>query len=193
MKKIMLPVLLAGLVAAGCSDKKPHTPTTPLPSAYPRLPLPDNDTMRTVSETPSPVNVNSTARATFTPGDMPALTVEYPRLGATAYWTFIPYTGTPAEIIARRRERISLNLNGTPARTLHSAPTSDFEAVLVTAEAGSQTPVQMLAVTPEYVITATAFLSDPRAAVAYDSIRPLIELLDRDMQRSIPGLIFESR
>lgn len=158
--------------------------SAPLPVAYPRVAvLPDS--MVTHSAFGVDVDVNAAAIVTDVPGKTPGIIVDYPGLNAKVYYTYIPTRGTdPADIINARKERISLNLNGVPARTLHSP-----QGVLVIARSISSTPVQLLALEGNNVVSATAFLSNP--GTSFDSISPLIDMLTRDMSRTLPNVDFK--
>ncbi len=179
---MILRLLIAcALVGAlwSCGGTADRTPV-PLPVAYPRLPVAVSDSMITVAGTPIPVHINPAARAVIAQN---ALTLTYPAAKTDIFFTFIPYTDSEerARILDARRERISLNLNGIPAVTTHPAD----EVAVVVAESGTQTPVQLLADLDGYVVTATAFVHDPRATQAYDSIAPLIDVLRHDLEKAL--------
>lgn len=149
--------------------------------------------MKVLEDMPVPVAVNRQATFEVEEINPPGLTVRYPGVGADIYFTFVetPPGTDRQKIIEARQERISLNLNGVPARTFHTPEGEDNDGVLVVATSGTQTPVQLLVNMPEYVVTATAFLHDPRVSMAYDSIKPLIEVLKYDMSHALPGVKFE--
>lgn len=189
---ILLFTTLLGCAACSTANTDDRLTAMPRPVAWPRLPLPAADSLTIVDDLPLTVMVNTAADIERSGDTYPALTVTYPGLNAGIYWTFIPAKDNLDQIIDARRQRISLNLNGTPADTHHTAPDAAAEGVLVTAQSGSLTPVQLLVVSPDgTVVTATAFLADPRAAEAYDSIRPLIDMLQRDMSRALPDAPFQ--
>lgn len=178
-----LPLLMLCIAAAAvssCGDTE--RVAAPLPVAYPRLPVTVSDTMTLVEGTLVPVQVNPSARVAADSASH-ALTVTYPAVNTDIYFTFIPYADDAAreKILDARRQRISLNLNGVTAATHHPAD----NVVVVVASSGTQTPVQLLADVAGCIVTATAFIHDPRAASAYDSIAPLVDVLSHDLERAI--------
>ena len=185
--KILFWTLIPAVAACGGEDTG-RTPM-PLPVAWPRLPVSVSDSMTTLSDLPVAVRINPSATYSIVAGETPGLTVTYPKAGASIYYTFIsaPTDDARQKVLEARKERISLNLNGLPARTIHSATGN---GALIVAGSGTQTPVQLLAEVPPYIVTATAFIESPVAATAYDSIRPLIGVLEHDMSRTLPGLEF---
>lgn len=180
----------AACAGSGASDS---IASAPVPVAYPRIPVQAYDSLVAV-DAPIPVAVRINPEAVYTveETDPPGLTVSYPKAGARLYFTFIrPGSLSDKEkIIDLRKQRISLNLNGTPARTLHSGPDTDGTAIIVTATSGTQIPVQLLGETDGYIITATAFIDDPRAATAYDSVAPLFRVLEHDLSKAVDNLHF---
>lgn len=182
------------IVFASCKQETESTgaPPVPKPVAWPRLPVETSDSMVDVAGLP--VNVRVSAKATYDvlETDPPGLTVSYPAADTKIYYTFIPVTDENRDaVLSARRQRIGLNLNGVPARTFHSVNGSDSQSVLVVAQSGTQSPVQLLAVLPGYVVTATSFINDPGASIRYDSIAPLYQVLTRDMARTLPDFKFD--
>ena len=150
--------------------------------------------MVAVTDAPTEVLINPKATYELIPGTPAGLTVNYPpEAGAKIYFTFIRPENSEetARVMEARLERISLNLNGVPATTLHNSADDSGHAVLVVARGGTQTPVQLLADTPDGIVSATAFIDNPGASWAYDSIAPLIKVLSHDMAKSIKGINFE--
>lgn len=172
-----------------CGRNQGDTASVPLPVAWPRLPVTASDSMIPVDSLPVQILVNPQAEYEYVNGDNKGLTVTYPAVRASIYYTFIR-PADPADrnrIIEARKQRISLNLNGSPATTYHD---DAGNALLVVAGTTSQTPVQLLADVGPYVVTATAFIETPANAVAYDSIAPLIDVLRHDVGKSIKNLNF---
>lgn len=178
-------ILLALLPAAmGCTESQTGTSdsATPLPHAWPRQQVPPAQ-YDTLEGLPVPLAVNT--RATVQRVDQ-GVTMDYPMLGSSIYVTFIPVPSTTdslERITAGRLERMSLNLGSTPARMQRNDLTGD---IMVTATAGTQTPAQILARRPGYIVTATAFVHDAHATVRYDSVQPVMDALARDMRVLVP-------
>lgn len=183
-------------VGLSCSSDNQETgseESVPLPYAWPRLPLPETDSMKSVAGVPVDILINSAAEYDVLETYPPGLTVRYPKSGVEVYYTFIkPETEREREaIIDARRQRISLNLNGIPAKTIHSTDGGESSGVLVTASSGSQFPVQLLAETQGWIVTATSFIRASEKPLPYDSILPLIGLIEKDMKRTVKGVRFE--
>lgn len=190
---VRLAVFASVAVFCACAQKeKEETTSVPRPVAWPRLPVESSDSM--VDVTGLPVEVRVSAKATYDVLETypPGLTVTYPSADTKIYYTFIPVTDENRDaVLNARQQRINLNLNGAPARTFHSSDGSDRQSVLVVAQSGTQSPVQLLAVLPDYVVTATSFVNDPGASIRYDSIAPLFEVLAQDMARTLPAFKFD--
>ena len=172
-----------------CSSSDNNNNSIPLPVAWPRMALTTSDSMITVNGTPVEVRMNPMAKYEIVSTNPPGLTIRYPDGGTDIYFTFIEPESPEqrSQIIESRLERMSLNLNGVQAKTYHSSSSDGF---LVVAMSGTQTPVQLLADLPDYVVTATAFIHDPRVSQSYDSIRPLIDILQHDMSKALPNINF---
>lgn len=183
-------VLLAFAVMLLSACEKNSQTFTPLPKAWPRIPVTVSDSMVSIVGTPVEVAANPAARINLVKGETSGLTVTYPQLRAHIYYTFIPVTGEQqrAEVLDARKQRISLNLNGTDAMTVRSQ--GEIPASMVIARGGTQTPAQLLASFPDWVVSATVFIEDERATVAYDSVLPVIEVLKHDLARSLPAVKF---
>lgn len=187
---------LAGILV-GCHDNdtsSPPTPSVPPAKAYPRLALPITDSLVCISDGHINLRVNPSANVvtkTLVEGESTAVTATYPGQGVSIYYTIRRVNLDEQQYAFENRlERISLNLNGTPARTDFTAPDCDTEGFIVTATSASLTPVQMLVAGDGYLVTATAFIDNAETAAAYDSIRPLIDMIYDDMARSIPNVKF---
>lgn len=188
---LIVSCIIALLIVSGC--KKNESVFAPLPTAWPRLPVALCDSVVVVDGLPVKVAVNPLAVYKVTDGTTPGLTVDYPLVNTHIYYTFIPVKTQEERdaIVESRLQRISLNLNGADARTLHGSDDQDNQSVVVVATSGAQTPVQLLADLPGYVVTATSFLDDPKATVMFDSIRPLVDMLQADMVRTLPGFNYD--
>lgn len=181
------------MISCGENDKSDRY-GVPRPVAWPRLPVSVSDSMTEVEGLPVKMFVNPKVTYSQNKTDHQGLTIVYPpEANAEIYFTFIKAKDETERrrIIEARQERISLNLNGLPAMTIHGKGTEGSEAIVVVAKSGTQTPVQLLAEMPGYVVTGTAFLKDPRVSMAYDSIKPLIEVLEYDMTHALKGIKYE--
>lgn len=190
-----LAVALVSLsILAGCHSS--DGPGIPLPKAWPRLPIQQYDSMTVVEGLPVEVRVNPSSTWQIVDDGMQGLTVTYPAVGTKIYFTFVK-TRDHAErqqVVDIRKQRISLNLNGGSARMLHSDidTVRNYDAVLIVSKSAVQTPVQLLATMGNYVVTATAFIDNPGIAQAYDSIAPIVRVLQHDMSNALSDISFSS-
>lgn len=183
------------LVGCQGSDKaEPPTPSVPPAKAYPRLALPLADSLTAVGDEGLRIMVNPAANIVTEPvgdGASTAVTAIYPGLGIAIYYTLRRVKADEQQSeVDNRLERISLNLNGTPARTDFTAADCDAEGFIVETKSASLTPIQMLVAGNGYIVTGTAFIDNTETAAAYDSIRPLIDMIYSDMSRSVPNVKF---
>lgn len=191
---IIVLMLCVGLPIMFSGCKKAIQSYVPLPIAWPRLPLAESDNMKMVENLPVKIAINECATYNIIDEKILGLTVTYPKVNTQIYYTFIPVNAVDEidEVIDSRLQRITLNLNGADAKTLHGSDKEDNQSVLVVATSGTQTPVQLLASVPGYVISATSFVGDPKAATTFDSIRPLVDMLEADMRRTLPGFNYDN-
>ena len=192
--KIAVMAVIGVMTVAGCGGEQttPSRPAVPPAEAYPRMSLPEADSLVAVDGTVIEVNP-SAVTVTEPTGDRKAtaVTVTYPDLGAHIYYTVRSVTAAEMEsAVDNRLERMSLNLGGIPAQTEHTSADSPLEGVILTARSGSQTPVQLLVVGNDFVVSGTAFIDDAHASTRYDSIRPLVDMLYDDMVRAVPSAHF---
>lgn len=183
------------LLLAACTDSDGGaSQAIPRPKAWPRLNIATSDSMTAVPGMPVEVLVNPTALWEVQETDPPGLTVTYPEVNTRIFYTFIKAGGEARnnDIIERRQQRISLNLNGAPAETVHSLPNESTGAsgVIVEATSAASTPVQLLARLPGWIVSATAFIDSDNPTLNYDSIRPVVKALRHDMARTLPALAF---
>lgn len=114
------------------------------------------------------------------------LTAAYPGLGATLYLSAARTPDTGAAL-ANRRQRISLNLGGTPARTDRFDTAAGYAVELVTCpDGGVTTPVQFVAV-GEGTVVSGAFVLHGTLAPA-DSLRPVVDALAAEAFRIAASL-----
>lgn len=172
MRLSVVLTLMAILVLSSC--KQENNEVFPRRYAYPRVEAYDTVYTRVAL---GPVDILVNAGAESVSPRVGWLNVSYPRYGATIHLS-ATRTDNPAEAIANRRQRISLNLGGATAVT-HRFSNGDFECLVVESADAGTTPVQMLAVSDRGVIVSgTASLSG-RTSPA-DSIRPIVKALSRD-------------
>ena len=192
MKRLVFYISVAiifCILSVSCGGES-QTNSVPLPKAWPRIDISVSDSMTDVPGLPVGISINTEAVYIIDEMDPPGLTVSYPSNHARIYYTFI----TPGsesnrqKVLRARQERINLNFNGAPADTYHS---EDGNVVVLVARSGNQTPVQLLANLDSCIVSATAFIDDPRASLMYDSIQPLIDVLEHDLKNTIKGIQFK--
>lgn len=178
----ILPAIAAAAIAAAaaCSAGADTDTATPRRRGYPRLPAYDS-VYASAPRAVLPLQLNAAACvADSNRGRW--LTVAYPLHHSAIYITI----STPASAdelrrtLGNRRERISLNLGGAAATTVHLASDGGFESALVEAP-GNATPLQFVATDGEGFVVSGAARIDAAADAPYDSIRPIEATLRRDI------------
>lgn len=179
-------LLAAALAQAACGGPD-EADATPRRRGYPRLPAYDSCYV-VAPGAALPLEVNAAA----TVADSCAgrwLTVGYPLHNSLIYIT-ITRAATPDELsraLDNRRERIGLNLGGAEASTAHLSSPAGFEAALVEAP-GSGTPLQFVATDGRATMVSGAARIDVAADAPYDSIRPIVATLRRDIVHMLTTL-----
>lgn len=167
-------------MAVACSTS-PSSSDTPVPRqyAYHRIDVPAAvyraDTIGGI-----PVELNQSAQSVAnTPG---WLTAVYDGLNAELYLTLTPLSAeTEESLIANRVERLSMNTGGASTEVVESRNAGGWECTLLVTPSGSPTPVQFLAVEPgKWMLSGSAMIEGATSAPA-DSIRPVVEMLRRDI------------
>lgn len=183
-------LVVSVFVFVSCGDSEQTAGTVPLPKAWPRLDAPITADRTEVTGLPVPVSINPSAKYSVLEVNPPGLTVDYPKHGVSIYYTFVPVRDEESleRVLDARRERIGLNLNGREADVYETTPSSGGEGALIVARSVSQFPVQLLVHQSDWIVSATAFVHNP--VTDYDSISPLVDMLEYDMRRTLPGIEF---
>ncbi|MDE6541399.1 MAG: hypothetical protein K2L74_05250 [Muribaculaceae bacterium] len=185
MKSLTAIMLTCALAAAACGGDGGASPT-PRRHAYPRPELYDSCYTQ-AQQAPVAWAVCCGAVCTADSGGR-WLTTDYPLYNARIYITFTPAADSAAiaAAIANRRQRISLNLAGAPATTTHVASADgSFDAALVEAP-GTTMPLQFVATDGHSMVVSGAVHTD--TAEPYDSVRPTVEALRRDIGVALRNL-----
>ena len=190
MRKLFFHILLAvTFMVTSCKSGGERDFSTPLPEGWPRPNIAVSDSISVIEGLPLEVRKNLMADYFIEEIDPPGLTIVYPTIGTKIYFTFIEIHNEEQrdKILEARQKRISLNLNGAQATTIHD---QQGLAALVVAQSASQTPGQLLVNLPYYVVSATAFIDNRNAYMNYDSIYPIIKVLEHDMRKALPQINF---
>jgi len=176
---------IGAMIAAACGDGTPAP--TPRRHGYPRIQVYDS-CYSAVPGAALRFEVNCMAEARVDSGGR-WLTVGYPLYGADLYITFTraESSASLSAALDNRRERMVLNLGGADAATTHISSVGGFEAALVEAP-GSGMPLQFVATDGgRYVASGAVQLIDG-AYAPYDSIRPVVAALRRDIVHALSQL-----
>lgn len=189
-------VAVAAAVLWGCGDGSDTAPSyvpTPRPLAYPRTPVYEpayiTEKLPGVS-----FDVNSGAVVDVAPGAS-AVNVHYPLYDATLYLTVRRGMADSATIEReweRCAQRIDLNLGGAPADAGSFERADGTAAMVVRARSTAQTPVQLIAANGRHgvLLSGAVFMNGWDGPVAYDSVRTVVDALERDVQRLIETLSY---
>ena len=188
-----LRLLFAMLAAAGvygCGERHDYTPV-PLPYGYQRIEI-YPDEYSDADSLPASYAVNASARVRRLPdgpGGSVMADIDYPAYGATLPRTFTPVDSiTAAEVIANRRERMALNLADNYATVSEVGPNdrTPFVSTVMMSAGRTPTPVQILSVGPDMVISgAVRFASEQADA---DSLMPVLKAITADIEYAASNL-----
>lgn len=181
--------IIAGVSAVaclfcGCSGNTENASApVPLPVAWPRpVVYPDSFRTETVKDVCFSVNNGAAIEMTGTGAD-----ISYPAYDATVYLSVNTAAGTDPAAFEHawqgRRERMALNLGGAVAEEITCQRPEWNNPVVVTSKTVSQTPVQFLAGDRRHgvIVSGAVFMHGWDGTEPYDSVRPLVEALQRDM------------
>lgn len=188
MKSLL--ILAAGIVSVllfgACgSDSVP----VPRRVAYPRLVLPDS-LYRPVNVNGVELSLNAAADTSTVAGRDGWLTVSYPDGIAQLFITVTITNGGDEfeRVIDNRVERLSLNTGGSSSVVSSFVTPRAIDARIIVTPASNPTPVQFLVHDGgRMVVSGTAAVRDAATAPA-DSLRPVIDMLERDINRLIMNL-----
>lgn len=176
------------IFVGGCTGGGADTDTAiPRRTAYPRPALLDT-AMTTVADLPVSFAVN--AGATISRPQTNWLDVFYPTYGATMHVSFTAVDSTTIDdVMANRFERIALNNGNVLATTSHEdINAAGFDYLTVRLD-GTATPLQFLATDLEsIVVSGVVYMSDPKVATAIDSLRPIVDAIEADINRAMLSL-----
>ena len=167
------------LFVTACSEGCGGDVAVPRREAYPRIQLPApvwrSDTIGTVA-----VMVNLAAKSQCDSNGW--LTVDYPYGLARLYLTLTPFGGIDADqAVANRLERLSMNTGGAVTTVDEFDNRLGRRCMLMVSLSGCPTPVQFIAVAPgEWMLSGSA-LVEKAASAPGDSLRPVIDMLKRDI------------
>lgn len=174
------------ILPAACGQKEGGR-AVPRPDAWPRV----NTYPPTYHNLPGvsvnfPVN-DSTSLQTTDKNEW--ITVHYPRYHANLHLTFTPTT--PADIdkvIDNRVERMALNSGGNESEVTELTNPAGFKAQLLKTPRGSITPLQILAIGTNIVVSGALELINPNDLQRPDSLAPIIDAVETDLLYALKHL-----
>lgn len=178
-------LLAAAYVLSGCSGGRADS-SVPRRTAYPR-PVAMDTAMTVPDSQPVSFAVNSATRISRPRPDW--LDVAYPAYGAVMHVSFTPVDASDIdEVRANRVERLTLNSGAHVAVTREDINAAGFDILTVRTD-GSATPLQFLVTDGRSIVVSGAvYMSDPVAASAVDSIRPIVDAIEADINRAMTKL-----
>lgn len=188
---MMRAVVCAALTAMiACTSRAPEG-GIPLPPAYPRIAIADS-VFAPLPSLPIRWEANEwareSARHTNEAGGSVKLDLVYEPYRASLLLTFTP-AGSPEKrtgILENRRERMALNTTGLHTRLNTFTTASGITAAILTAPAGSPTPVQFVADTGNWIVSGALLLDSAPASA--DSIAPVVRAVTRDITHALINL-----
>lgn len=194
---IVIAVAVVSLILpTGCAGDN-HV-AVPRPKGYPRQPQ-IGDVYIAPEGAPAGFVMNSDARLVESSDSTRSgewITVEYPMYDATVYYTFSPVTPLTADgVLENRLERMRLNFAGVPISTRpikvngkggESGSYNMWDGQIMTTREKCAFPVQFILRSPDMIVSGSLFM--PSMTVNPDSVAPAVEIITRDIERSVSGL-----
>lgn len=188
---ILALVMVADVLLSGC--KGDNGVAVPRPKGYPRPPR-IGSVYIAPEGVPSGFVINSDARLVTSADSARSgewITVEYPMYGATVYYTFSAVTPSTVDaVMDNRLERLGLNFAGVPVSSrsivMDNDSGGDWDGQIMTTRDKCAFPVQFILRGPEIVVSGSLFM--PSMTVNPDSVAPAVEVIMRDIERSVSGL-----
>ncbi len=187
----LLSLILLAVCLAGCSPDS----GAPVPrrKAFPRVNAPDTAFV-SLEALPLRMSVNGSQPIDTEnkPDGTVWLTVHYPAYGARILCTFSPVDESSiASVLDNRYERMSLNAgSGTLAVEEFDNPGS-YHSSIIRSAASTATPVQFISTAtehPGWVVSGSVFFENASPAASADSVRPIIDILHREVTRMLKSI-----
>lgn len=186
--RCIIIVLVTVMAACGSRGGVADVPV-PRRTAYPRIEVPDS-VYRTVDTSAATLQINSAAADSTSAVDG-WVTVIYPHRQATLYISVTRLDpATAATTIDNRIERLSMNTGGatTDVTSLMLPDDGGMEAMVLVTPAETPTPVQFLVTDRRTLMVSGTATIDGAADAPTDSLRPVIEMLRRDVTHLVKTL-----
>ena len=182
---LIMVCVFFSVALVGCGEREQKA--VPRRKAYARVELPDT-VMRTADGTPLRMMVNASALTSIPrPG---WLDIAYPTLGATVHVTFTETQGIEEleAVKTNRMERLMLNAGEGESESGEYSNGHGFNIYIMKSE-GTATPVQFLATDDSaWVVSGAAYFDVNPGPGAVDSLRPMVEAVERDIVESLSSL-----
>lgn len=183
---IILAVMCSMALITACGQKDGGR-AVPRPDAWPRI----HTYPATYHNLPGrvvnfPVNdstiLQSTDKAEW-------VTVYYPRYHASLHLTFtVANNAEINEVVDNRVERMALNSGGNESVITELTNESGFKAQLMRTPRGSITPLQILAINNNIVVSGALELKNQEDLQRPDSLAPVIDAIEADLLYALKNL-----
>ena len=188
MARIFLTAIMLFAMLAGCTGRRDDN-IVPRRTAYPRPALPD--TAMTATDCTPGLHLEANACAVIESPRPGWINVSYPTLGARIHITVTQTTAADvATVRANRLQRLMLNEGDRRSEHREWTNPAGFDILMARSEASS-TPLQFLATDDSTaVVSGAVYFADPAVATteSADSIRPVLDALERDIVTSLSRL-----
>ncbi len=185
--------LVSDVLLSGCTGN--NNVAVPRPKGYPRT-AQIGEVYVTPEGAPAGFVMNRDARLVELADSARSgewITVEYPMYDATVYYTFSPVTPANVDaVLENRLERLRLNFAGVPVSShpivmaRNYAEADYWDGQIMTTRDKCAFPVQFILRGPDMIVSGSLFM--PSMTVNPDSVAPAVEVIMRDIERSISGL-----
>lgn len=178
-RNISSTLAVLALMAWACGSNDYNA--VPLPHAFPRTYV-YPDSLRTILYKGLPLDINA---GTVVDSLDNGLTISYPRYGAVVYIGIKSHIDNYSAEVSNRAQRFSMNLGTSGSSATYNEFSNDSGIVTTVVRANSvvQTPVQVMVqnASERVLMSCVAFMGDWNESVPYDSVKPVIDVLERDL------------
>lgn len=172
--------IICCLAAVTACSSKDNERAVPRPDAWPRInTYPQSYHIAAGLPINLPVN-DSTIVVTTSRNDW--VTISYPRYHANLHLTITRVSPESVNrVVDNRVERMALNNGGNDSEVIELTNPAGFKAQIMKTPRGSVTPLQILAIGRDMVVSGAVALLDPNDMQKPDSMAPVIDAIEADL------------
>ncbi len=186
MRLLPLMTILLAVLCCACGGKD-NGRDVPRPEAWPRIST-YPASYHPLKGTPVSFPINDSTVA-FTEDNADWVTVYYPRYRVNLHLTFTHTTpATVDKVIDNRVQRMALNSGSNESQLTELTNPAGYTARLMKTPRGSLTPLQILAVGNDMVVSGAVVLNKPKDLKRPDSLAPVLDALEADLLYALKNM-----